>query len=666
MNKLAKFLMLPIALCTALGFAACQDNTTSSSDSSTSSEPINSSSSVSSSEEAYVAPTTVADAVATAKKNANKVVTGTGTMTTLDPSTEDSAETNVSYGLISGKYFEYVATGTYSKEEYRYALLADGNVYGLHVEYTAEWDEDYVNVVGFTDGSIYLVPETTAANVAGYGFSIGSDDFLAANGVENWLDAMYTVAKNIPAERKTNVAFSESVNDGTYTFAFDFAKELYYKVNVSFTLDETGMLDDCSWNVSIWYYGQEQDEDGNWLTMTLEDETVVPATSEGTKADFAWDTEKACWYLVDAEKSCDSYETFAFKQSQEGEVTDRASTYRMTSMSIKTADDEALPETLTMTLGSDVILTMADVLPTTATFATNDISVVISGEDEYGLSAEVSYYDWDLNETYPDKIKITASKVGTYPVSIMLNGTKIASTTITVKKPLPTSLAVGAWTEDWGMYTSTDISDGYKMYLGQSVTLAGIVDNQYASGNAEITIMITEDHAADGCVTTTVTTTAGEISAVCFTPITLGTYKVTMASTEAELTATATIEVVPAPLYQNILEGEYKVWDDMSDVEVGTISFVDGKATISLTIESFDWDAWGDVSTTYTAVYSYTISGDSGSQTLTLTKDSGDGCISFMINDNYELIVTYDENFGTDFAGEFLTEFTTVKVTVAE
>lgn len=665
MKKLAKFLMLPIALCTALGFAACQDNTTSSSDASSSSDPIISSSSETSSEsasassssseassesssssaeETYVAPTTVEGAVSAAKKYADKVATGEGTFTTKDSANADAYVVSINYGLIAGKYFEYATETAYSNTDYRYAIMEDGNVYGVRMELEEIYNDDWTEVIE-TKQVPTVIPETKADNLSGYGFGIG--DSLSAYGVENWISTLYAYAKAIPAANKTNVALSESVVDGKYSFAFDFATSIYYSVNVSFTLDDNGMLDSCSWDVSLWYYGQGKDDAGNWL-MTEGEESVPAYNNWGSlqAAEFAWDTENEYWYLVSGENPWDSNETYAFIQSATGTVTDRATQYRVTSMSVKTAAGAALPKEMNMALGGDtLVLTMTDLLPTTAALTANNVEIVVDGENEYGLSA---YQDWS-DKT---KINVNANSAGEYTVTIKLNGAKVASTTITVKKPLPTTLAVGVNSQYNDITTN-----GYLMYLGNSVKIVPILDNEYADGSVEITVKC----GTTDCTGSVVTVVDGEIT---FTPNAATKYEITLESTVVDgLTATAYILVQNAPTYADILTGTYEVWGvdydydyNPTDVKIGTISFNDGKASITINVDT-DYD---DDREEYAAVYTYTITTTEDGESLEIELESGEGAVSFKVTEDYKLVVTYDYNYGTSW-GEWLEDFETKK-----
>ena len=180
MKKLAKFLMLPVALIAALNMAACQFITpapSSSSEAESSSSEVvensssevveNSSSEVvdssSSSEEVYVAPTTVADAVSVAVKNADKAVTGMATKNSTTTSWGEAQTTvsNLTYGMIQGKYLETtMVTDPDSDpitEAFRYVLMENGSVYGVAYDsYNDQWNVAY---------------EPTVENLKGYSFA---------------------------------------------------------------------------------------------------------------------------------------------------------------------------------------------------------------------------------------------------------------------------------------------------------------------------------------------------------------------------------------------------------------------------------------------------------------------------------------------------------------
>ena len=602
MKKLAKFLMLPVALFAALGFAACQPNTPTSSsssqttggssssevvdnsssseivDNSSSSEVVDSSSS-SSAEEVFVAPTTVAEAVAAAVENADKVVTGMATKNSTTTSWGEPKTTvsNLTYGMIQGKYVETtMVTGPDSDdpttEAFRYVLMESGSVYG--VAYSSNND-------GWT-----AAYDSTVEKLNGYSFNLG--DSLTANGAENWLNTLYTWAKELPAKNKTNVALTESVDEGVYSFAFDYATSLYYKVSVSFTLDEKGMCDSLDWTAKIWYNGQTKDTLGNWLTTEVTDDegnvTNVPAGEDWNGvyvADFAWDVENECWYLVAKEDSWDDEHVWTLTQSAEGEVVDQASQFRITSLAIKDLEGNAVPAELTMVPGGDALyLVMADVVPAEAVFTANNIEAVVDSES-YGLSVAVGYYDdttWDL---VADGIKITAYGVGEYPVSITVNGEVVASFTVKVEAPLPESLDAAVYVDE---YDTQTIDGTHSMFVGKAVTIIAKADNRFANANAEFTVVDASGEEVDCYTLTTVSTAGGEISAIVFAPTAVGTYTVTLVSTVVDgLTATATIEVkAPADL-NTILTGTYLI--DNYGTPCGTIAFDNGVATIEVNMD---------------------------------------------------------------------------------
>lgn len=554
--------------------------------------------------------------------------------------------------MIQGKYVETtMVTGPDSDdpttEAFRYVLMESGSVYG--VAYSSNND-------GWT-----AAYDSTVEKLNGYSFNLG--DSLTANGAENWLNTLYTWAKELPAKNKTNVALTESVDEGVYSFAFDYATSLYYKVSVSFTLDEKGMCDSLDWTAKIWYNGQTKDTLGNWLTTEVTDDegnvTNVPAGEDWNGvyvADFAWDVENECWYLVAKEDSWDDEHVWTLTQSAEGEVVDQASQFRITSLAIKDLEGNAVPAELTMVPGGDALyLVMADVVPAEAVFTANNIEAVVDSES-YGLSVAVGYYDdttWDL---VADGIKITAYGVGEYPVSITVNGEVVASFTVKVEAPLPESLDAAVYVDE---YDTQTIDGTHSMFVGKAVTIIAKADNRFANANAEFTVVDASGEEVDCYTLTTVSTAGGEISAIVFAPTAVGTYTVTLVSTVVDgLTATATIEVkAPADL-NTILTGTYLI--DNYGTPCGTITFDDGVATIDAAISS----GWGEAQQ-YNAVYSYVVSGEAGAQELTTTLTSGTGALNFDVNDDFALLVTFDPNFGTQYEGNYLSELETSVYTPA-
>ena len=649
MKKIVKYLSMPIACFAVCGIAAVGSNQNAGEAKTKLSAAVLN---------ADVASMTFEDALASIKENSSKVKIANVGKTVVNESGETS--TLISYEK-GEKYMHYSeTTGVDTEYEYKeekwFSEMSDGSIYAL-------W--------GNTDTEpTYNENEFTADVFNGYQFSLGYA--VEAYGLENFIAGMYEYMSNDENMNTNGEVFAVN-SEGSFVMTFDYVSTLYYRVFIGFGIDENGMLVGGEMQVQTWWNNQTQDDEGNWLTTEVEVEgedgttttETVPAGEDwsGTYvASHAWDTENEYWYLV-GETDPDETTVYAFEQLAEGEVVNNMMDYRMTSMKVTDAEGNALPATLEMETGATAWFNVTDVAPATASTKANKISVVLP-EDAVNTYAMIGDFytkatDYNTSETYTDAIKIIAYKPGTYNVSICLNDVEVASTVITVKNPLPKTLGAAVYTEEWGNYYQAAMGETYSMFAGTSVVIGGMTDNTKADASTEIEVLDANGDEVDCWTPTTVNYGGNEFNAIVFAPTAVGTYTINLYSTIVEeLEASVTVTVNEAPSLADILSGEYDVFDDMSGEKCGSVVFADGKATVTVSIQTgMDFETWEPIFSDYVVVYAVDVDGDN-----LFTLEDGNAAIALKITDEFELVVTYDQNYGTPYAGNYLTEFATEKV----
>lgn len=210
-------------------------------------------------------------------------------------------------------------------------------------------------------------------------------------------------------------------------------------------------------------------------------------------------------------------------------------------------------DTIVLAPGESVKLYFANANPDTATAKLDSLVVSVDGKS----SQIYQYLAWT-----GDHIFVKGIAAGTYTLSVeSANLTK--TVTIIVGKPELQSLTPMVYYKDYsGLYTST-ASKTYTLYAGQTLYFGAMANPN--SANASFTAS-----ASGGALgSATISYGASEISVSTFKATAVGTYTITLQSSEKEsVTTTLTVQVKPEPSVGDILNGTYMA--DVRDFNVSS------------------------------------------------------------------------------------------------
>jgi hypothetical protein len=497
----------------------------------------------------------VAKAIAVGVAQGDEVAYGAITYVMDSEYYDAPVRTEISYEVAENYAHVKSVTAQYSSwaEEYQVSV-EDGY-------FTAFGEENVFAIEKGEDGEYVLINEEFTQEVTeGYRFGdfLGYGETEVFYGVENLVSSLYALGADF-----ANNEMTASVEDGVYSFAFEFVDEYdyIYDVEVAFTLGESYNFE----NVAV--------KSGKYLAET---------TGEGENLVYSIpaDTDPSFTYTYEITQICGENIVPAPFDVEEVLITD---------ITFKEVTDN----TVNLTTGSMKKIYVNEIQPATAVFELNahEITVVdAEGNETYSAQAGFS---GDSDGIY---MYVTAYAAGEYTLKLANAVTEVELSLVATN---PEVSAV--WAEIGGTATTEAT-----VYTGATVEME-VYATQYANQGYTATV-----EAPTGNSVTL--TTEGQY--VSFTPDVVGEYVVTIKSAENEtITTTVTITAKEAPQVTDILNGTWSGNDVNGrpasvvftpDATPATGYVTSGSAVVSY--QKYDHAIFDFKTITYNVTYTYSVS----------------------------------------------------------
>ena len=463
----------------------------------------------------------------------------------------------------------YHAGGIVNTTEYYYSLSDDGVPFGVSS-----------STLGADPNGTNGVADVTADSVNGYSFD---GDFIGgtvkAIGVEEMVNALYEdAALDLNGDFSGGQVETDEEEGTFYSFSYGIQGTFYfYQLTVAFTLDDNGMMDKVGF-YSKQYSLNDITTDGETGYVTVNADAEVVTTYE--------------------------YEISQYTDGAKNSVENPYAANELLATSLKLVDgeNEEVGNTLTLTKGSSVSLSYADVLPATAELAFNTRKAMV-GDEVLGISGDLSAI------VGTSSVQFKAYKVGTYDVVLTI-GRVTKQISITVKYAPVTEVTTQVQNASGYYQAATTAS----MYTNATVTLKGAT-NTYADQSVTAEIFSKPNDATiDGGTPNTVLEIGSGDGVYTFTTSVAGEYEVKFTSTvDSTKFATVTVTDTAPPTAAKLLNGKYTA--AYGQFKVKFVPSEDGATRGNVTV--MDTNASYTETTTYTCTdYALTLG-----ETLSYTVD---------------------------------------------
>ncbi len=463
----------------------------------------------------------------------------------------------------------------------------------MHTYYTVGKDDTvFALVVG--NGDTYVDEYATIENLGGprfYGL-LGNYD-TTYYGAISVIEALYEMAS-----ANVNGGFTESIEDGIYTFSFLLEGDGYsvglYSVAVAFTLDEDAYILE---NAAIAIAGY-MEKNTVMNEETWEEEEITNYTFEEVGENKV--------YTLNDKAAHSTLNLYEFTQSVD--IINEHKPEDVLPQSFKLVDAEGneidFEAGITVECGQSFIY-FTDVAPSTAIFEIAGIEVTFTDSEGNEIwSSYGGYYNGALN--------ITISNPGEYIATITVGESEYVlpiTATYAAVKSIVTEVG-----DSTGWYMEANSAS---VYVGNTLSFRGTVNNFAAPAYTAAVIGNNADSA---------TLTREDDGTYTFASETEGVYTIKLTSSvNAEVTAELVITVSAAPTLESMLSGTYE--GDSITVTFDTANKI---VTATTTVR-------GELKVD---TFTYTVDGDEFTATLV---DGGSGWFSeIYFNDSYQLVVIAD------------------------
>ena len=383
-------------------------------------------------------------------------------------------------------------------------------------------DGSIVGVLQRQDGTIAKLPgklkEVQYPFDGLFGYSGGT-----FYGTEGLLEGLLGYAqKNVNQDAKFKFEY------GVYEFSFSYFDTIdayeFYEASVSFSL---GKQDEIRWmDVNISSYNQSSFiVDDELHTIQLLD-GATPTSTKGYHISQQLG-ERTFQNPIDL----DSFYATSFDLTYEGATIAEGSS-------------------ISVEAGGDVSLGLANVLPETANFDFDSITVTITGGEEGGLSGEFS--------SFTQKISLNPSSPGEYTVEVKsLHVTKTFKVNVTEAQP--NNVSVSYFVEGPDGYTAYSYSDGIAGYVGVTYIIAASILPDAA--NQEVTTSVSGAEASAYKIERKeirINEWMDPKQMICFTPLVAGGFDIAIASAvNPAVAANVHITASPTPSIASVLSNQF-------------------------------------------------------------------------------------------------------------
>ena len=373
-----------------------------------------------------------------------------------------------------------------------------------------------------SDGSIskqfeeYSDVQYAFRNLLGY----GEEDLY---GTEGLLEGLLGYA-----QRNVNQDAKFGAKDGVYEFSFGYFASLdtyeFYVVGASFSLGEKDELQSIDAKISS-YNSSSFMVDDELQTIQLLDGATPTSTKEYEITQTAG--ERTFQNPIDL----DSFYATSFDLTYKGATIAEGS-----SISAET--------------GGDVSLGLANILPETANFGFDSITVTVTGGEEGGLSGQFS--------NYSQEISLSPSAMGEYSVEVKsVHVTKTFKVNVTEAQP--NNVSVSYFVEGPDGYTAYSHSDGIAGYVGVTYIIAASILPDAA--NQEVTTSVSGAEASAYKIERKeiqVNEWMDPKQMICFTPLVAGGFDIAIASAvNPAVAANVHITASPTPSIASVLSNQF-------------------------------------------------------------------------------------------------------------
>lgn len=380
-------------------------------------------------------------------------------------------------------------------------------------------------ILGITqasDGSIskqfeeYTEVQYAFRNLLGY----GGDDLYGAEGLLEGLLGY--------AQRNVNQDAKFDFKEGIYEFSFGYFASLdtyeFYTVGASFSLGEKDELQTMAAKISS-YSQSSFIVDDELQTIQLLDGATPTSTKE-----YAI-TQTIGERTFQNPISLDSFYATSFDLTYKGATITEGS-----SISVET--------------GGDASIGLANILPETANFDFDSITVTVTGGGEGGLSGQFS--------NYSNEISLSPSAIGEYSVEVKsAHVTKTFKVNVTAAQP--NNIGISYFVEGPDGYTAYSYSDGIAGYVGVTYIIAANILPDAAS--QEITTSVSGAEASAYKIERKeirVNEWMEPKKMICFTPLVAGGFDIAIASTvNPAVAANVHIAASPTPSIASVLSNQF-------------------------------------------------------------------------------------------------------------
>ena len=364
--------------------------------------------------------------------------------------------------------------------------------------FTAFGEENVFAIEKGEDGEYALINEEFTQDITeGYLFAdfLGYGETEMFYGVENLVSGLYALGADF-----ANNEMTVSVEDGVYTFAFEFVDEYdyIYDVEVAFTLGESYNFENVAVN---------------------SDKYLAETTGEGEDVVYSIpaDTDPSFTYTYEITQVCgDNIVPAPFDVEE----------VLITGITFK----EVANNTVNLTTGTTGYVYVDTIEPATAVFELNAHEITVVDAEGNAAEAYVGF-SGDSDGIY---MYVTAYAAGEYTLKLT-NAVTEVELSLVVTNPEVESI----WAE----------IDATTVYAGATVEME-VYATEYANQGYTAALVAPTGSSA------TLTTDGQWIS---FTPDVVGEYVVTIKSAEDEtITSTVTVTAETAPTMAEVLEGKYE------------------------------------------------------------------------------------------------------------
>lgn len=483
--------------------------------------------------------------------------------------------------------------------EYYYSLSDDGVPFGVSS-----------STLGADPYGTNAILDVTADSVNGYSFDGDFSGYtVKAIGVEEMVNALYEdAALDLNGDFSGGQVETDEEEGTSYSFSYGIQGTFYFcQLTVAFTLDDNGMMDKVGF-YSEQYSLNDITTDGETGYVTVNADAEVVTTYE--------------------------YEISQYTDGAKNSVENPYAANELLATSLKLVDgeNEEVGNTLTLTKGSSVSLSYADVLPATAELAFNTRKAMVGDE--------VLWMSGDLGAIVgTSSVIFYPNEVGTYDVVLTIGRvTKQISVTVEYAPVTEVTTQVQGASGYYQAATETTV------YANSTLMLKGAT-NTYADQSVTAEIISKPNGATiDGETPNTVLEIGSGDGVYTFTASVEGEYVVEFTSTVDDTkSATVTVTVIAPPTAAELLNGAYSAYFGYWRVnfEPSAAGATNGNVTIVDTSNSWGYGVFSQTTT-------YTYNENDGTITLGATvgytyDTGGNGTKSYTFTlsvVNYQVTIT--------------------------